>query len=121
MRLQLAPFALAVAALLGTTVIASAQMQPAPGASSDGKAAMDATKSNMKPGTTTGPRPGSTPTRAFFPTRPSRTAGTPAPATENNVILSPKGECIPFDETRAPTRGPFVVADRPTADQRIRR
>ena len=54
MRLQLAPFALAVAALFGTTVIASAQMQPAPGASSDGKAAMDATKSNMKPGTTTG-------------------------------------------------------------------
>jgi uncharacterized membrane protein len=54
MRLQLAPFALAVATLFGTTVIASAQMQPAPSASSDGKAAMDATKSNMKPGTTTG-------------------------------------------------------------------
>jgi len=55
MRLQIALSALAVAALFGTTVIASAQMQPAPGASSDGKATMDATKSNMKPGTTTGP------------------------------------------------------------------
>jgi hypothetical protein len=54
MRLQIALSALAVAALFGTTVIASAQMQPAPGASSDGKATMDATKSNMKPGTTTG-------------------------------------------------------------------
>jgi hypothetical protein len=54
MRLQLALSALALAALLGTTVIASAQTQPAPGASSDGKAAMDATRSNMTPGTTTG-------------------------------------------------------------------
>ena len=54
MRLQIALSALAVAALFGTTVIASAQMQPAPGAASDGKTTMDTTKSNMKPGTTTG-------------------------------------------------------------------
>ena len=112
MRLQIALSALAVAALFGTTVIASAQMQPAPGASSDGKATMDATKSNMKPGT---------PTRAYFPTRPCRTAGTPAPAAENNVVLSSKGGCNPFDEARAPIWGPFVLAHRPTADQRIRR
>jgi hypothetical protein len=54
MRLQLALSALVVAALFGMTVTTSAQTQPAPGASSDGRAAMDATKSNMKPGTTTG-------------------------------------------------------------------
>jgi len=52
MRLQIALSTLAVAALFETTVTASAQMQPA---SSDGNAATDATKSNMKPGTTTGP------------------------------------------------------------------
>ena len=54
MRSQLALSALAVAALFGATTIASAQMQPTAGASSDGKATMDATKSNVKPGTTTG-------------------------------------------------------------------
>lgn len=54
MRSKLAISALAVAAWLGATAIASAQMQPAPGASSEGNAGMDATKSNMKPGATTG-------------------------------------------------------------------
>jgi hypothetical protein len=54
MRSRLAISALMVAALFGATTIASAQTQPAPGASSDGKAGADATKSNMKPGTTTG-------------------------------------------------------------------
>jgi hypothetical protein len=54
MRSKLAISALAVAAWFGATAIASAQMQPAPGASSEGKAGTDATKSNMKPGTTTG-------------------------------------------------------------------
>jgi hypothetical protein len=54
MRSQRTLSALAVAALFGATAIASAQMQPAAGPSSGGKAAMDATKSNMKPGTTTG-------------------------------------------------------------------
>jgi len=43
-----------VAGLLGATGIASAQAQPAPGASSEGNVEPDATKSNMKPGTTTG-------------------------------------------------------------------
>ena len=54
MRSKLAFLALVVAALFGTTAIASAQTQPAPSASSDGNARSDAAKSNMKPGTTTG-------------------------------------------------------------------
>jgi hypothetical protein len=43
-----------VAALFGATAIASAQTQPAPGASSEGNVRPDASKSNMKPGVTTG-------------------------------------------------------------------
>jgi hypothetical protein len=54
MRSKLAISALVVAALFGATAIASAQTQPAPGASSQGNVAPDATKSNMKPGVTTG-------------------------------------------------------------------
>jgi len=54
MRCKLAVSALVLAAWFGATAMASAQMQPAPGASSEGKAGTDATKSNMKPGTTTG-------------------------------------------------------------------
>jgi hypothetical protein len=54
MRSKLAISALVVAALLGASAIASAQTQPAPGASSEGTAGPDATKSNMKPGMTTG-------------------------------------------------------------------
>jgi hypothetical protein len=54
MRCKLALSALAVAALFGATAIASAQMQPAAGASSDGNAGKQGTSPNMKPGTTTG-------------------------------------------------------------------
>jgi hypothetical protein len=54
MRYKLAISALAVVSLLGATAIASAQMQPAPGASSEGSVRTEANKSNMKPGTTTG-------------------------------------------------------------------
>lgn len=54
MRSKLAFSALVVAVWFGATAGASAQMQPAPGASNDGKAATDATKSNTTPGTTTG-------------------------------------------------------------------
>jgi hypothetical protein len=54
MRYKLAISALLIASLFGATAIASAQMQPAPGASSEGNAGTDASKSNMKPGTTTG-------------------------------------------------------------------
>jgi hypothetical protein len=54
MRYKLAISALLVVSLLGATAIASAQMQPAPGASSEGSVRTEANKSNMKPGTTTG-------------------------------------------------------------------
>jgi hypothetical protein len=54
MRFKLAISALVVAALFGATAIASAQLQPAPGASNQSKVDPDATKSNMKAGTTTG-------------------------------------------------------------------
>jgi hypothetical protein len=54
MRSKLAISALAVAALFGATAIAPAQTQPATGASSEGNVGPGATKSNMKPGVTTG-------------------------------------------------------------------
>jgi hypothetical protein len=54
MRSKLAISAFVVASLFGATTIASAQTQPAPGASSESKVGPDATKSNMKPATTTG-------------------------------------------------------------------
>jgi hypothetical protein len=54
MRFKLAISTLVVAALFGATAIASAQTQPAPGASSEGNVGPDAIKLNMKPGTTTG-------------------------------------------------------------------
>jgi hypothetical protein len=54
MRSKLAISAIVIAALVGATAIASSQTQPAPGASSESKAATDATKSNKTPGATTG-------------------------------------------------------------------
>jgi hypothetical protein len=54
MRARLAISTVVIAALFGVTAVASAQMQPAPGASNGSKAATDATKSNTMPGTTTG-------------------------------------------------------------------
>jgi uncharacterized low-complexity protein len=53
MRSKLAISALVVASLFGATAIASAQMQPAPGASSEGNVGPGATKSK-KSNTTTG-------------------------------------------------------------------
>jgi hypothetical protein len=50
MRAKLAISVLAVASLLGATVIASAQTQPAPGASSEGNVGPGATDSKMKAG-----------------------------------------------------------------------
>jgi hypothetical protein len=43
-----------LAVLVGATAIAPAQTRPAPGASSEGNVGPNATKSNMKPGVTTG-------------------------------------------------------------------
>jgi len=54
MRSKLAVSALVLAVLVGATAIAPAQTQPAPGASSEGNVGPNATKSNMKPGVTTG-------------------------------------------------------------------
>jgi hypothetical protein len=52
MRSKLAISAVVVASLLGATALASAQTQPAPGASSQGNVGPGASK--MKSGTTTG-------------------------------------------------------------------
>lgn len=52
MRSRLALSALVVASLFGATAIASAQTQPAPGASSSGNVGPGTTE--MKPGTTSG-------------------------------------------------------------------
>jgi hypothetical protein len=54
MRFKPAISALVVAVLFGATATASAQMQPAPGATSEGNAGPAANKLNTKPGTTTG-------------------------------------------------------------------
>jgi hypothetical protein len=58
MRSRLALSALVVAALFGATAVASAQTQPAPGASTQGNvgpgATSDSTGKMMKPGATTG-------------------------------------------------------------------
>jgi hypothetical protein len=54
MRYKLVISALVGAALFGATAISSAQVQPAPGASSERNAAPGATKSNTQPGMTTG-------------------------------------------------------------------
>jgi hypothetical protein len=64
MRAKLAISVLAVASLLGATAIASAQTQPAPGASSEGNVGPGATDTKMKSGkmksgTTTGMSAGS--------------------------------------------------------------
>src|ERR1700709_1904321 len=48
MRSKLARSALVVASLFGVTAVASAQTQPAPGASSEGNVGPGATKSGMK-------------------------------------------------------------------------
>jgi hypothetical protein len=50
MRSKLAISALVVASLFGTTAIASAQTQPAPGASSEGNVGPGATDTKMKSG-----------------------------------------------------------------------
>jgi hypothetical protein len=55
MRSKLAVSALVVASLFGATAIASAQTQPAPGASSEGNVGPGASKKGTKsPGMTTG-------------------------------------------------------------------
>ncbi len=54
MQSRLAISVLIIASLFPATSIASAQTQPAPGASSESNAASGAARSNRTPGTTTG-------------------------------------------------------------------
>ena len=54
MRSKLALSALVIASLFGTAAIATAQTQPAPGASSEGNVGPGATHSKKKTGVTTG-------------------------------------------------------------------
>ena len=94
MRSKLAISALVVVSLFGATAIASAQMQPAPGASSEGNVGPGATdskmksdhmksshvkSSKMKTGTTTGMNSGSNKSDARSPAGQSN-AGTDANA-----------------------------------------
>lgn len=83
MRSRLAISALVVASLFGATAIASAQMQPAPGASSEGNVGPGATK-NMKPGTTTGMKSSKTRINKGDARNPSG-QGNVGPGTDNNA------------------------------------
>jgi hypothetical protein len=92
MRSKLALSALVVASMLGATAIASAQTQPAPGASSEGNVGPGATdtkmksgkmmkSSKMKSGTTTGMSAGSNKGTARNPSG----QGNVGPGTDNNA------------------------------------
>ena len=83
MRSRIAISALAVAALFGATAVASAQMQPAPGASSEGNVGPGATK-KMKPGTTTGMKTSKTGINKGDARNPSG-QGNVGPGTDNNA------------------------------------
>jgi hypothetical protein len=54
MRYKLAISVLVLASLFAATTVASAQTRTAPGTASEPRGGSDATKSNMKPGVTTG-------------------------------------------------------------------
>jgi hypothetical protein len=82
MRSKLVISALVVAALFGATAIAPAQTQPAPGASSQGNVGPDATKSNMKPGMTTG---SATTTRSATTKTPTIKGVARNPSTDNDA------------------------------------
>jgi hypothetical protein len=90
MRSNLAIPALIVAALFGATSIASAQMQPAPGASSEGNVGPGATKSTTKShtksksGTTTGMSSGMAGSNKGDARKPSG-QGNVGPGTDNNA------------------------------------
>ena len=88
MRSKLAISALVVASLFGATVIASAQTQPAPGASSEGNVGPGATHSKthskMKAGTTTGMNKGMAGSNKGNARNPSG-QGNVGPGTDNNA------------------------------------
>jgi hypothetical protein len=94
MRSKLAISALAVASLLGGTAIASAQTQPAPGASSEGNVGPGATgthmkSSKMKSGTTTGMNKGMSGSSAR---RNPSGQGNVGPGTDNNAGTNSGGK-----------------------------
>jgi hypothetical protein len=88
MRTKLAISAIALASLLGATAIASAQTQPAPGASSEGNVGPGATHSKthskMKAGTTTGMNKGMAGSNKGNARNPSG-QGNVGPGTDNNA------------------------------------
>jgi hypothetical protein len=88
MRTKLAISAIALASLLGATAIASAQTQPAPGASSEGNVGPGATHSKthskMKAGTTTGMNKGMAGSNKGDARNPSG-QGNVGPGTDNNT------------------------------------
>jgi len=88
MRTKLAIPAIALASLLGATAIASAQTQPAPGASSEGNVGPGATHSKthskMKAGTTTGMNKGMAGSNKGNARNPSG-QGNVGPGTDNNA------------------------------------
>jgi len=92
MRSKLAISALIVASLFGATAIASAQTQPAPGASSEGNVGPGATGSKMKPGMTTGAGMTTTKNSDKGMTRNPSSEGNVGPGTNNNNGPQPGGK-----------------------------
>jgi len=115
MQSKLAISALVAASLFGATAIASAQTQPAPGASSEGNVGPGATdskmksgkmkSSKMKSGTTTGMSTGAKKGDARSPSRPG---------TDNNAgrTSGGKSHAVPVvlfnSQGPGATRGPFA-------------
>jgi hypothetical protein len=86
MRSKLTLTALVAVSLLGTTAIASAQTQPAPGASSEGDVGPGATNSKkVKSGTTTGAGAGMTGGSNRGDARNPSGQGNVGPGTDNNA------------------------------------
>jgi hypothetical protein len=95
MHSKLALSAVVVASLLGASAIASAQTQPAPGASSEGNVGPGATGSKIKsgmtgPGTTTGS--GMTRAQKGNAARNPSSEGNVGPGTNNNNGPAPGGK-----------------------------
>jgi hypothetical protein len=87
MRTKLAISGIAIASLLGATAVASAQTQPAPGASSEGNVGPGATHSkthSKKAGTTTGMSKGMAGANKGDARNPSG-QGNVGPGTDNNA------------------------------------
>ena len=95
MRTKLALPALVVASLFGATTLASAQMQPGPGASSEGNVGPGATKSTtkkMKSGTTTGMKTNKGGMSKSEAARNPSGQGNVGPGTDNNAGKSSGGK-----------------------------